>query len=215
MEMTNNPYQTPEGQLTTDDQGFGEIKFFSPSTRIGRMRYLSHGFLFTLVSYLVLAIGVALALGVSAIFWVIVAVAYIAIIVFSVILMIQRLHDLNKSGWMCLILFIPLVNFFFLLYVIFAPGTKGANNYGLQPPPNKTWNWVLGIMMTVVPLVIGILAAVALPAYQDYVERAQGISTEYSDDYYQYDGDADNGYYYDESDVEASDEFDYSDYSDE
>lgn len=182
MEAINNPYQTPSGQLATDDNAFGEISFFSPSARIGRLRYLAHGFLLMLASYALLAAVGALAFFVSGIFWVLVGAAYLAMIVVTVILLIQRLHDLNHAGWWCLLMFVPLVNFIFILYVIFAPGTKGANNYGLRPPPNKTWHWVLGLMMPVIAM-LGIVAAIALPAYVQYTERAAGIDASKS---YQY-----------------------------
>jgi uncharacterized membrane protein YhaH (DUF805 family) len=99
--VSTNPYQTPEGQLTTDDQAVGEIKFFSPSSRINRLRYWAHGALFAIGFYAILAVGGGLFAFVSP--WVgvpIMAVAYIGLLVFSVIVMIQRLHDLNKTGWM-------------------------------------------------------------------------------------------------------------------
>lgn len=220
MNTTNNPYQTPSGQLATDDQAFGEVKFFSPSSRIGRLRYLSHGFLLMMGCYAILAAGAGLALTVSEAFWAIFAVGYIAIVVVSVILLIQRLHDLNHTGWMCLLMFIPLVNIFFALYVIFARGTQGANNYGLQPPPNKTWNWILGLagpILGIVAMVVGIMAAVSIPAYQDYMERAAGSSSDYSSEYEQYESD-----YSDDDSDESEDDYssDYSeddseDYSDE
>ena len=46
---------------------------------------------------------------------------------------IKRLHDLNRSEWMFLTLLIPYVNALSMLYVILAPGTSGANRYGLDP----------------------------------------------------------------------------------
>ena len=46
---------------------------------------------------------------------------------------IRRMHDLNKSGWWLLISLIPYVNFIFGLYIVFAPGTHGDNQYGADP----------------------------------------------------------------------------------
>ncbi len=43
---------------------------------------------------------------------------------------VKRWHDLNKSGWMVLTLFIPFLNFLVILYLGLAPGTVGSNKYG-------------------------------------------------------------------------------------
>ena len=48
-------------------------------------------------------------------------------------LLIRRLHDLNRSGWWALIMLIPLVNLLFAVYVIFFKGTEGPNKYGPDP----------------------------------------------------------------------------------
>ncbi|MBR2519581.1 MAG: DUF805 domain-containing protein [Selenomonadaceae bacterium] len=48
-------------------------------------------------------------------------------------LMIRRLHDLNKTGWLALLVLVPVVNVFFALYLLFAPGSVGANDYGADP----------------------------------------------------------------------------------
>ena len=45
----------------------------------------------------------------------------------------KRWHDLNKSGWMLLTLFIPFVNLLIVLYLGIAPGTSGYNIYGADP----------------------------------------------------------------------------------
>lgn len=42
----------------------------------------------------------------------------------------RRLHDLDMSGWMQLIFYIPIIGQLFMLYVIFVPGTNGHNTYG-------------------------------------------------------------------------------------
>ncbi|MHA3048379.1 DUF805 domain-containing protein [Acinetobacter sp. ANC 4639] len=50
-----------------------------------------------------------------------------------IIFMIRRLHDLNQSGWMSLLLLIPMLNLLFSLYLVLARGTPHANNYGVVP----------------------------------------------------------------------------------
>ncbi len=46
---------------------------------------------------------------------------------------IRRLHDLNHSGPMILIRLIPIIGLFFALYLLFAAGTPGKNQYGPDP----------------------------------------------------------------------------------
>jgi uncharacterized membrane protein YhaH (DUF805 family) len=46
---------------------------------------------------------------------------------------VRRLHDLDASGWLLLLTFIPVINIGFLLVLIFKPGTKGSNPYGSIP----------------------------------------------------------------------------------
>lgn len=60
--------------------------------------------------------------------------ALLAAIYMLLRLTIQRSHDLNRSGWlsMILVLFPPLIAIFWLV-----PGTKGVNNYYEPPQPMK------------------------------------------------------------------------------
>lgn len=51
----------------------------------------------------------------------------------SIAITIRRLHDLDKSGFYYFLFFIPYVNFLFYVYLIFAPGTKHANQFGPIP----------------------------------------------------------------------------------
>ncbi len=57
-------------------------------------------------------------------------VGIIAMIPISISTAVRRWHDLNQSGWMALLSFVPLVSFFVLLMYLFVPGTKAANDYG-------------------------------------------------------------------------------------
>ncbi len=61
---------------------------------------------------------------------------YLATLIPSVALMIRRLHDVNLSGWLVLLCFVPIVNILAalgLLIVCFVPGTAGPNKYGPDP----------------------------------------------------------------------------------
>jgi len=91
------------------------------------------------------------------------------LLVFYFIFAIQRSHDMNNSGWLSLILFIPIIGF---LVFLFAPGTHGANRYGAPPPPNGVGVILLAFIMPVIGF-IGILAAIAIPAYNGYINAAK------------------------------------------
>ncbi len=45
---------------------------------------------------------------------------------------VRRLHDLDKSGWLYLLAFIPFVSLL-LLYWFCSKGTDGTNRFGPQP----------------------------------------------------------------------------------
>lgn len=46
---------------------------------------------------------------------------------------VRRLHDIGKSGWMLLIVFIPLIGIIWLIVLAATDGTPGENNYGGNP----------------------------------------------------------------------------------
>jgi Tfp pilus assembly protein FimT len=61
------------------------------------------------------------------------------------------------------------------LTLLIMPGTQGTNRFGDPPPPNTTGVILLALVLPLV-LVAGILAAIAIPAYQNYAERARGAA---------------------------------------
>jgi hypothetical protein len=75
---------------------------------------------------------------------------------------------MDWSGWTILLAIIPLVGLIWL----FKAGSPGENRFGAPPPPNTTGVKVLGLIFPLIAF-IGIVAAIALPAYQTYVKRAQ------------------------------------------
>ncbi|MBQ6296499.1 MAG: DUF805 domain-containing protein [Selenomonadaceae bacterium] len=52
-------------------------------------------------------------------------------------LMVRRLHDLNRNGAFFWVSFIPVVGLIFLVYLFFAEGTIGYNKYGADPLENQ------------------------------------------------------------------------------
>nr|WP_280638273.1 DUF805 domain-containing protein [Hymenobacter sp. 5317J-9] len=46
---------------------------------------------------------------------------------------VRRLHDVGKSGWFTLIVFVPLVGAIWLLVLACTEGTPGPNQYGEDP----------------------------------------------------------------------------------
>lgn len=165
-----NPYAAPRTNVSRadSDEEYGEIKVFSAQGRIGRVRYIGYTFGYTVLIALVIGVIGALLGGVSpGLAFAVGAAGYIAIVVLQILLTIQRSHDMNVTGWLCLISLIPLAALVFW----FVPGTRGANNYGPPPPPNTTGAVVLACILPII-MIVGIVAAVAIPAYQDYVQRA-------------------------------------------
>jgi uncharacterized membrane protein YhaH (DUF805 family) len=149
--------------------GYSQINIWSPKGRLGRVRYIAYsigfGVLFNMASAAVTALG-GKSLGP-----VLFAVTLIAGGVIHALLSIQRAHDIDWTGWLAILAFIPLLNLIFW----FVPGTGGENRFGKQTPPNGIGviiaAWIIPIVM-----IVGILAAVAIPAYQNYAERTQSSS---------------------------------------
>lgn len=46
---------------------------------------------------------------------------------------VRRLHDLDKSGWWYLLVFIPLIGGLILLFFFVQQGTRGPNRFGQDP----------------------------------------------------------------------------------
>jgi uncharacterized membrane protein YhaH (DUF805 family) len=163
--VMRNPYGTPRAAVGDAHEEFQPVRLFAVSGRIGRARYIVYNIVVSLL--LMFVAGAATAFlgdfGVA-----VLTVAYIAMFVISIMLTIQRSHDFNMSGWFSLLALVPLVNLMFW----FIPGTDGPNRFGAKTPPNST-GVIVGVWIVPAIFVIGIIAAVSIPAYQDYVKRAQ------------------------------------------
>jgi uncharacterized membrane protein YhaH (DUF805 family) len=156
-----NPYAKPNAAVAEASEEYQEVKVFSTSGRIGRVRYIAYG----MGIYFLLAIVAAALSAVLGAFGGV--IAWIAIMVVGFMLTIQRCHDFNTTGWLSLLMLVPFVNLIFW----FIPGTDGPNDYGAKTPPNGTGVIIAALIIPII-FVGGILAAIALPAYQQYQQRA-------------------------------------------
>lgn len=120
------------------DDGIEEM-FFRRDNRLNRQRYILR---------LLILVGVGLVIGLiigifggitdfitGANFFVdfFIGLTVIALLIPNIILKIRRLHDLDRPVWWIIGTFIPVVCIVFDLYLIFARGTIGANQYGPDP----------------------------------------------------------------------------------
>lgn len=169
----HNPFIAPQAAVD-DDQDFADSSFklniFSCAGRIGRVRYLTYSIGLGLL--IILAGGALSAITSPILFF----VAYVAVFYVNIMLTIKRCHDFDTTGWLSLLILIPLVNLVFML----IPGTNGPNRFGRKTAPNGSTGVIL-IAIFVGIVVIGILAAIAIPAYQDYTQRARAAQSSSQD----------------------------------
>jgi uncharacterized membrane protein YhaH (DUF805 family) len=146
------------------------VRLWPPRGRIGRLRFLAYG----LALYVIFVVG-AFAWGFasamvgkdSALMNALAMLGFLVYLFAAFVLIVQRSHDMNMSGWWSIAALVPIVG---LLWV-FKGGTPGTNRWGAPPPPNGIAVTIFGLLLPVV-VVIGIVAAVALPAYQVSATRA-------------------------------------------
>jgi uncharacterized membrane protein YhaH (DUF805 family) len=169
---TVNPYRAPAAAVADAAEQYQPVNIYSASGRIGRARYIAYtlglsilfGVFVAAVAGALGAMGLAAAAGIGGI------VLYAGLLIWMFMLTIQRAHDFNTTGWLSILMLIPLVNFIFW----FIPGTDGENRFGGETPPNSILVLIAAWLVPVL-FFVGIIAAVALPAYSDYMKRAQQL----------------------------------------
>lgn len=155
-------------------------KYFPYSTkgRLGRLSYLAWlfitnalyssalliVFLFGLIAFATSATEITdIQSFFSSTMGIITAILLFIVIVGSLILSInitiRRLHDLDKSGWLCLLFIIPIVNILFALYVLCAPGSKDSNRYGPVRETEQTEKFIGYLYCILIGIVLVFYAA--------------------------------------------------------
>lgn len=168
-EQAVNPYAAPGATVADvygDGAGVQPVKLWSAKGRIGRARFLAYMF-YSYALFMIAAMVLGGVLGFSGFKGGEAAIGGITLLlaipyfVFYILTGIQRSHDMDWSGWTLLLALIPLV----ALIWVFKPGTQGGNRFGAPPPPN-TLGVLIGAWLLPVIAILGIVAAIALPAMQ-------------------------------------------------
>ncbi|MGB2248316.1 MAG: DUF805 domain-containing protein [Alcanivorax sediminis] len=192
----NQPYQAPGADVAVASNEAYQPKFLSLSGRIGRMRYFVYATGLTMLFYLVVGIAAAVlvpafasggegAMGIGAIVLSMIALAaFIGMLIMTWGYMVRRLNDINASGWLSLLMLVPLVNFILGLILIFKKGTQGGNNYGAAPVNNSGGvKAAFAVLLLLMVGYFGVVMPVTMKAYSDYLERAQQAQQMEFDDY--------------------------------
>ena len=166
--------------LTEIHEGFNNRRFFDWHGRVSRVQFLAYStfnalIALMLVAFLFVMIGGfqgmvnasseqlpmsllgASSVGVAVLFYLQLAVSK------------RRFNDLNKTGWLALLMLVPGVNILVYLYLLAVEGTAGANYYGLPARPATQLKTVLMILIPLLVMsLIGLLTQIVVPSYQSY-----------------------------------------------
>jgi len=110
---------------------------FSTKGRLGPLSYISYHIAVLFVFFLISL------LFVKFLSFLVFPLSFVAIYA-SYIIAIKRLHDFNLSGWYILFGFVPLVSLFLAIFLLFIPGKKVKNKYGLNDGDKRNENFHSG-----------------------------------------------------------------------
>lgn len=166
--------------LTEMHEGFNNRRFFDWHGRVSRVQFLAYSTFNALIALMLVALlfvmiggfqGMvnasseqlpmsllgASSVGVAVLFYLQLAVSK------------RRFNDLNKTGWLALLMLVPGLNILVYLYLLAVEGTAGANDYGLPARPATQLKTVLMVLIPLLVMsLIGLLTQVVVPSYHSY-----------------------------------------------
>ncbi len=137
----NSPYDAPVADLSRPAGAETyQPAFFSISGRIGRARYVAY-FMGAIGIMALASMAIGIVIKVAGDAGVVLAtflplLMAVALAAANIVFVIRRLNDMNRTGWLSLLSVVPIVGLVFGLWILFGPGNKEANKYGLPPCPN-------------------------------------------------------------------------------
>lgn len=182
--IDTTPYTAPRSEIDWVDYGaYNDSKFYSLNGRIGRIQYLAYPMvcyfvIFLIVFFLFFSFG-----GLASVFagdisgqmsgtlltMLILIMPVMVYVTFS--MTIRRLNDVNKTGWLSLLLFVPVAQTLLHLYLLFARGDEGVNDYGLPPKPPSRALVFIGVGLPILFLIFAIILPIV-------VDSSNVVSTE-------------------------------------
>ena len=166
--------------LTEMHEGFNNRRFFDWHGRVSRMQFLAYSTFNALIALMLVALlfvmiggfqGMVNAsseqlpmsllgasnVGVAVLFYLQLAVSK------------RRFNDLNKTGWLALLMLVPGMNILVYLYLLAIKGSEGANYYGLPARPATQLKTVLMVLIPLLVIsLIGLLTQIVVPSYHSY-----------------------------------------------
>lgn len=111
--------------------------------RIGRLHYFLGAIIYSFATGVILAVleraGKFNGLF-NLIILLVLAVVSIAYLVFSIGITVRRIHDVDQSGYLVILCFIPIIGWIYALYLLFKSGTPAPNTYGDIPKDDFMYN---------------------------------------------------------------------------
>lgn len=161
----SNAYAAPTAKLSDVDTATQPVAF-ALNGRIGRLRYVAYSTAMYIIVTVVFLL-VMIPLGTVGIFNaedgrllpILLLIVYMG---FFTVIARRRLHDLGMSGWFVLGNFVPFVNFYFGLIMLFKRGDEGNNEFGAQLQENSLGVKIMAFSMPAL-VILFIIAAAMFP----------------------------------------------------
>ncbi len=168
----NNPYSAPAADLSQPGavEATYEPRFFTAKGRLGRARYFAYSMG---VAALVFLAGMPIAFmllslvkGAGTLAAFLPMLLTLVIMGLTAVVAKRRLNDMNRSAWLLLLMLVPLANLGLGLWLLFGPGGKASNKYGLAPCENST-GVVVACVAGVAALLLTIVATYGVAKIAD------------------------------------------------
>ena len=183
---------------------YEDVRVFSLSQRINRLRYACYSLTTGFIAGLLIALVMILSKGLlsekvgNLVSMVSLAAIGLVTLIYLMTLLVRRLHDVGKTGWMSVVFLAPFLNIplmmfspqastlafilnitspFFALY-LFAAAGDGMNRFGTPNPPNSVlvkvfggFCWILNVLVLLLQLALMSLQYAAPTQLQDMMQK--------------------------------------------